>query len=109
MFQSIIQKITQNVKAYPEQIVIVDQGEKNFFTYSSFDEFARKIAAKLLRLGIGKGDFVTVELPRTKEYIAAMYAVWLAGGAYAPLSPDYSAERLAYIRKDCAAKAVINE
>lgn len=109
MYQSVMQQIAQNVKAYPEQIVLVDQSEDSFFTYSSFDEYARKIAARLIRQGVGSGDFVTVEMPRSKEYIAAMYAVWLAGGAYAPLSPDYPAERLAYIRKDCNAKAVINE
>ncbi|MCQ2407244.1 MAG: amino acid adenylation domain-containing protein [Oscillospiraceae bacterium] len=108
-YQSIVQWIMQNVSQYPAQTVIVDQGENNFFTYSSFDVFARKIAAKLIRQGICRGDFVTVELPRNKEYIAAMYAVWLAGGAYAPLSPDYPEDRLAYIRSDCSAKAVINE
>ena len=87
----------------------MDQGENNTFTYRTFDTFARKIAARLHRIGVQNRDFVTIELPRNKEYIAAMYAVWMVGAAFAPLSPSYPAERLEFIRSNCDAKAVINE
>ena len=105
----LIRQIQENVKNFPDFTVIVDQGENNCFTYRAFDEYARKIAAKLTRLGVKNRDFVTIELPRNKEYIAAMYAVWMAGAAFAPLSPAYPAERLEFIRENCSAKAVINE
>ncbi len=106
---SVVEKIMQNIKENPDFVVIVDQGENNFYTYRSFDDYARKIASKLNRLGVSRGDFVTIELPRNKEYIAAMYAVWMVGAAFAPLSPTYPAERLEYIRNDCDAKLIINE
>ena len=105
----LICQINDNIKNLPDYTVIVDQGENNSFTYAQLDSFARKIAGKLNRLGVGQRDFVTIELPRNKEYIAAMYAVWLIGAAFAPLSPTYPAERLEYIRSDCNAKAVIND
>ena len=105
----LISQIKKNVKELPDFTVIVDKGENNSFTYSQFDAFARKIAGKLSRTGIRRRDFITIELPRNKEYIAAMYAVWMVGAAFAPLSPAYPAERLAYIRDNCGAKAVINE
>ena len=105
----LIRQISENIKNYPDFTVIVDQGDNNSFTYAQFDAFARKLAGKLSRLGVGARDFVTIELPRNKEYIAAMYAVWLTGAAFAPLSPTYPAERLEYIRSDCRAKAVIDE
>ena len=105
----LISQIQKNVKELPDFTVIVDKGKNNSFTYSQFDAFARKIAGKLSRTGIQRRDFVTIELPRNKEYIAAMYAVWMVGAAFAPLSPAYPAERLAYIRDNCDAKAVINE
>ena len=38
-----------------------------------------------------------------------MYAVWMVGAAFAPLSPSYPAERMEFIRSNCDAKAVINE
>ena len=106
--RDLISQIQANIKKYPDTTVIVDQGENNCFTYRSFDVYARKIASKLNSMGITRRDFVTIELPRTKEYIAAMYAVWMVGAAFAPLSPDYPEERLAFIRGNCGAKAVIN-
>ena len=38
-----------------------------------------------------------------------MYGVWLAGAGFAPLSPTYPPERIAYIQSDCKAKVVIDE
>ena len=105
---ALIRQIQANVNDYPDMTIIVDQGENNFFTYRSFDTYARRIASKLNRMGVSRRDFVTIELPRNKEYIAAMYAVWMVGAAFAPLSPTYPEERLAFIRDNCGAKAVIN-
>ena len=105
----LIRLIQINIKENPDFTVIVDQGENNSFTYAQFDVYARRIAGKLSRMGVQPRDFVTIELPRNKEYIAAMYAVWLVGAAFAPLSPTYPVERLEYIRNDCRAKAIINE
>ena len=103
------QQINQLINENPDFTIIVDQGENNSFTYSEFDAYARRIAAKLVRLGVEPRDFVTIELPRNKEYIASMYAVWLISAAFAPLSPTYPEDRLAYIRENCRAKASINE
>ncbi len=105
----LVSQIQKNVKELPDFTVIVDKGENNAFTYRELDAYARRIAGKLSRTGVRRRDFVTIELPRNKEYIASMYAVWMVGAAFAPLSPAYPAERLAYIRENCDAKIVINE
>ena len=105
----LIRRINQNVVNNPDFTVIVDQGENNSFTFAQLDAYARRIAGKLIAMGVHPRDFVTIELPRNKEYLAAMYATWLVGAAFAPLSPTYPAERLEYIRSDCHAKANINE
>ncbi|MBR4555323.1 MAG: amino acid adenylation domain-containing protein [Ruminococcus sp.] len=77
-------------------------------TYDQLDSLARRTAAKLAGLGVKSGDFVTVELPRSMEYIAALLGVWYAGAAYVPLSGSYPEDRLAYIRENCKAAAVID-
>ena len=105
----IITQIQQRVKELPDFSIIVDRGDHNSFTYRELDTYARKLAAKLRRYGVSQRQFVTIELPRNKEYIAAMYATWMVGAAFAPLSPAYPEERLQYIRENCDAKAVINE
>ena len=105
---SIVKKLTETISAYPDQVAVIDQGDNNLFTYAQFGEYALKIAAKLVRLGVKKGDFVMIMLPRDKHYIATMFAAWLAGAGFAPLSPTYPPERIAYIKGDCNAKAIID-
>lgn len=106
---SIIEKIADNIKNHPDFPIISDSVSNTGYTFREFDLAARRIASKLSRLGVSRRDFVTIELPRNKEYIASMYAVWIVGAAFAPLSPTYPEERLAYIRENCQAKATINE
>lgn len=105
----IVHKLTETILQYPEHTAIVDQGEGNRYTYREFGERARKIAAKLVRLGVKPRDFVMIMLPRNKDYIASMYAVWLSGAAFAPLSPTYPPERIGYIKRDCQARLSIDE
>ena len=106
---SIVKKLKETIQNYPDTLAIVDQGENNRYTYSQFGERAKKIAAKLIRLGVKPKDFVMIMLPRNKDYIAAMYGVWLAGAGFAPLSPTYPPERISYIQSDCKAKVIIDE
>ncbi|SEA49967.1 amino acid adenylation domain-containing protein [Pseudobutyrivibrio sp. ACV-2] len=104
----LLSRIRMNVKENPDMTIIIDQGENNYFTYKSLDLYARKIATKLVRKGVSRNDFVSIEMMRTKEYVAAMYAVWLVGAAFVPLSSSYPEERRAFIRDNCHAKTVIN-
>ena len=107
--ESIINKLQEIISAYPDVKAVIDGGDGSGFTYAQFGEYAGKIAAKLLRKGVKPGDFVMIMLPRNKEYIAAMYASWLVGAGFAPLSPAYPPERIEYIKNDCRAVAVIDE
>ena len=104
----ILSEIRKNIALHADRTALMDtQGSS--LTYGELDLLARRIAARLIKLGVKPGSFVTVELPRSIEYIAAQLGVWYAGAAYAPLSDEYPEDRLAYIREDCSAAAVINE
>ena len=52
MVEDLIRQIQSNISNYPDMRIIVDQGENNGFTYRQYDEYARKIAAKLQRMGV---------------------------------------------------------
>ncbi len=106
---SIINKLQEIISAYPDVDAVIDMSDGTGFTYSQLGERAGKIAARLVRLGVKRGEYVMIMLPRNKDYIAAMYAVWLAGAGFAPLSPTYPPERIEYIKNDCRAAAVIDE
>ena len=60
--------------------------------------------------GLGKEDFVLINLPRVCHMpVIAIIGVWRAGCAFILVEEGYAAERIDYIRKDCGCKAEINE
>ena len=76
-------------------------------SYSELDARVRQIAGRLRLLKVGHGDNVAIVLPHSVDYITAMLAVLKLGAAVAPLNGLYPPDRLAYIFKDCRAKAVV--
>src|SRR5207245_1462441 len=57
--------------------------------------------------GVGRGDCVGLLLPRGPEVYVALLAILKAGAAYVPLDPDYPADRVGFILKDCRAQSLI--
>nr|MDO8085107.1 class I adenylate-forming enzyme family protein [Candidatus Sigynarchaeum springense] len=79
--------VDKYAKERPEDIAIIeyDTGEK-----VSWKEFALKtkaMAAKLLSMGIKKGDVVATTLVLLKEHVFLMYACYRIGAIIAPLDP----------------------
>ncbi len=104
----ILSMIKQSIEVRPGRAALTDM-RGGSLNYSELDTLARRVAARLKKQGVKPGSYVTVELPRCIEYIAAELGVWYAGAAYAPLSDEYPEDRLSYIRSNCSAAAVINE
>ena len=104
----IISRICENVNKYSVLKAVVDP-DGSALTYGELGALSGKIAHRLVDRGVRKGDFVLIVLPRNKEYVASILGVLMAGAAYVPQSPDYPAERIGYIRKDCACNVIIDE
>ncbi len=98
--------IIESAAVWPDQCAV--ESPYGRMTYRELIEFARRAAGKLERLQVGKGDFLTIELPRSAEYVGMMLAAWMRGAVFAALDAAYPAERLAYIAMDCGAKVRIN-
>jgi amino acid adenylation domain-containing protein len=68
---------------------------------------AAEWACALLQVGVTPGAAVGVLLPRSREMVVSMLAIWRAGGVFVPLDTSYPAERIAYMAGDSGMKAVI--
>ena len=67
-----------------------------------------KIYAWLKGKGIGREDFVLINLPRGVQPVIAMIGVWKAGAGWALVEDTYAPERIDFIRKDCGCKVEIS-
>ncbi len=93
---------------HPEKAAIVDCNGERTTSYLELETLSRRIAAKLLQSGEISGRAVLVCMGRRMEYIAAEIGIMMAGGAFAPVLPEYPKERIEFIREDCQAAHLID-
>ena len=83
-----------------------DDGE---LSYRELDAAADRLAAHLVRRGVGPETPVAIRLRRGPEYVVAMLAVLKAGGLIVPLEPGMPAERVNEILGKPEASIVIDD
>ncbi|MFD0493637.1 AMP-binding protein [Streptomyces rhizosphaericus] len=81
------------VRRHPEAVAAVQGGRS--WTYREVNENANAVAWTLRREGVRPEDVVAVVTQRSLEWLAAVVAVFKAGGCYLPLEPHFPAERMA--------------
>jgi acyl-CoA synthetase (AMP-forming)/AMP-acid ligase II len=67
--------------AFAERAAIMDQRGRAF-TYAELDRAADRLATRLARWGVGRGDRVGLSLPCTVESIVSIHAILRTGAAY---------------------------
>jgi amino acid adenylation domain-containing protein len=85
----------------PEALAVA--GLESRLTYGELNGEANRLARRLRRLGVRRGDRVALALDRSPELVLAALAVWKAGAAYLPLDLAHPAERRAEIVADAGA------
>ena len=105
---SFAEKFEENVKKSPSLPLFFDDANTKGVTYSKIDEISAKVYEYLFNNGIGKEDFVLINLPRGVQPIMALVGIWKTGAACTIVEENYAPERVEFIRKDCGCKAEIN-
>lgn len=106
-FSTFLRMFYKCVEQYPNNIAVVD--EFGSITYKELDYQSNILASRLIKRGVKKGDFVAINLNRTKEWVIGIISIFKAGAAYLPLANDFPKERLDYIIDDSKAKFVIDK
>ena len=104
----IIETLKRYTAEKPDEVILFDDAHAKGITYARLDEMSGRIYAYLKHMGIGREDFVLLNLPRGVMPVIAMVGVWKAGAAWALVEDTYAPERINYIRKDCGCRFELN-
>ncbi|MFE2768722.1 amino acid adenylation domain-containing protein [Streptomyces albidoflavus] len=99
--------ILRQAAATPEAVALVTADEQET-GYAALVARAETLAGRLRAAGVGRGDLVGVHLPRGRDLVASVLAVWMSGGAYVPLDPEYPAARLDHIVADSGLRVAVS-
>ncbi|MEU6664775.1 amino acid adenylation domain-containing protein [Streptomyces sp. NPDC046727] len=90
---------------HPDRVALRDDAGE--WTFRELTDRAARLAAALTERGIGADALIGLYLPRGREAVAAMLAVWTVGGAYVPLDVGYPRSRLELIAQDAGLAALL--
>jgi fatty-acyl-CoA synthase len=91
----------------PEREALVELASKKRFTFAALNARANRLANVLRdRLGVEKGDRVSIIAYNSVAYIDLFYAVGKIGAVLAPLNWRLAVRELTYIVEDCRPKAI---
>ncbi len=108
MASQFIEMVESYAKNSPTLPVLFDDANSKGLTYEKIEELTGKVYSYLKTNGVGREDFVLLNLPRGVMPVIAMIGVWKAGAAWALVEDTYAPDRIEYIRSDCGCKYEIN-
>ena len=92
-------------KEKPNDIALIEYNTGEQVTWKDFATKSKAFAAKLLNMGIKKGDVVATMLVLLKEHVYLMYACYRIGAIYTPLDPRLKAHEVDMCFKQMKPKA----
>ncbi|MFF5205887.1 amino acid adenylation domain-containing protein [Streptosporangium sp. NPDC000396] len=81
--------------------------ENERLSYAELNLRANRLAWHLIGQGVGPDTIVAISLPRSVDFVVSLLAVYKAGAAYSPISPEYPAERVALLLEDVKPACVV--
>ncbi|GAA4658127.1 hypothetical protein GCM10023347_06560 [Streptomyces chumphonensis] len=95
------------VRGEPDAVALVCGAET--VTYGELDALGGGLARALTEAGLTPGDPVGVCLRRGPAAVAALTAIWRAGGVYVPLDPHLPEERLRFMAEEAGVRYVVTD
>ena len=105
---SILDAWAKHVSNDPSAKALSDERHPRGLSRQQVDELSGRVYGWLKANQIGREDFVFLCLPRGAIALICVLGVWKAGAAFTMVEDNYPPERIAFIRKDCDCKAVID-
>ncbi|MBQ7678359.1 MAG: amino acid adenylation domain-containing protein [Butyrivibrio sp.] len=103
--ETIVSLFMKAAAAYPDRPAVVY--EENSYTYGELNRKSDDFAAAIMECGLGRGDVVSILIPRGEYEAIASLGALKAGCAYQPLDDSYPEERLNFMVEDAGARLLI--
>jgi acyl-CoA synthetase (AMP-forming)/AMP-acid ligase II len=109
MYEGLLPNMADYVARYaskmPKDLAMIEHNTGEQVTWKQFNTSVSAFAAKLLSIGLKKGDIVATSLPLLKEHIYLMYACYRIGVVIAPLDLRLKAGEVQYCMDKMKPKA----
>ena len=92
-------------RRFPDTTALLYYGNK--ISYTQLSTLADRFASSLQKLGVRKGDRVSVALPNIPQFPIAFYGVLKAGAIVVPTNPIYTERELQHQLKDSGASVMV--
>ncbi len=91
----------ERVRMHPDAVAAVHRDQQ--WTYRELNARANRLGRALLTRGLRREGVVAVVTERNLDWMAAVIAIFKAGGVYLPIEPHFPADRIARTlgRADC--------
>jgi len=103
---TIVELFQKNLDRFADRTIITHGMDS--LTYAEFKDKVATLGTYLVEKGLKRGDRVCVALPKSIDQFTAMWAVWCAGGAYAPIDIQIPKDRIEAILEDCQPQLLID-
>jgi amino acid adenylation domain-containing protein len=97
----------KRVREYSDAIAAVHGNRQ--LTYGELNAHANQLARALLARGLSREGVVAVVTERNLDWMAAVLAIFKAGGAYLPIEPHFPADRIARTLSRAGCRVVLTE
>jgi amino acid adenylation domain-containing protein len=97
----------ERVRAHPGAVAAVCGGRR--WTYAELNARANQLGRALLARGLRREGVVAVVTERNLDWLAAVLAIFKAGGVYLPIEPHFPAGRIAVTLSRAGCELVLTE
>jgi malonyl-CoA/methylmalonyl-CoA synthetase len=98
--------IHRRVRAAPQRVAI-ETADGGRLTYADLDERCARLAARLARLGVGRGERLAVQVEKSVANLLLYLACLRLGAVYLPLNTAYTLPELDYFFGDAEPALIV--
>ncbi len=109
MLETIPAVFDHTLARHPDKTALVRKREGRWepISYAQFYHDAERVTARLIDLGIAKGDRVAILSENRPEWVMSDQGILAAAAVDVPIYPTLSAPQIRYVLDNCGAKAIL--